>query len=62
MNALGNLDILAVLAREHQEEMLSEAKTRAMLKELNPRPALALILLVSVAAIALAALIVWGML
>lgn len=62
MNALSNLHLLAMLAREHQEEMLREAKTQAMLKELNPHPALALILLVSVAATALAALIVWGIL
>jgi len=62
MNELANFDILALLAREHQEEMLCEAKTRRMLKELNPQLRPTLFLLAMVVVTAVTAWIVWGML
>jgi hypothetical protein len=55
------LELLAILARERQEEMLCEAKTRAMLKALNPRPAWFL-LAVIIAIIAAAAVMAWAVL
>jgi hypothetical protein len=61
MNELANLELLAILARERQEEMLCEAKTRAMLKALNPRPAWFL-LAVIIAIIAAAAVMAWAVL
>ena len=69
MNDLANLDLLAMLAREHQEEMLCEAKTRMMLKELNsqlrpqPRPQLRpTLFLLALVAVTAAAWIGWAML